>query len=118
MNDSTRSTIRNRGIVLALAVPTLLILGGCASSGDNSISGWDQVTVAPGDTANCESNPCHVFLKIPPGTGSYEVTGNQVRVGSYPAGRTADLGEMFSSQAFAIVGMDVPKAYVYIPVQP
>jgi len=118
MIDATRSPNQTRGIGLALAISTLLILGGCASSGDNSISGFDQVTVAPGDTAQCDSNPCHVFLEIPPGTGNYEVTGNEVRVGTYAAGQTADLGEMFSSQAFAVVGMDVPKAYVYIPVQP
>jgi hypothetical protein len=90
------------------------LLSACATSGRHE-TGFDQLTLAPGDTGTCESNPCRVFLKIPAGSGSYEVTGNQVKVGTYPAGQTADLGSYFSSQAFQIVGMDVPKAYAYVP---
>jgi hypothetical protein len=43
------------------------------------------------------------------------VTGNEVRIGSYPAGQTVNLGQYFSSQAFKIVGANVRPAYVYIP---
>jgi hypothetical protein len=51
---------------------------------------------------------------MPPGEGRYEVTANEVRVGTYPAGQPADLGNFFESQAFAIKGAGVKKAYVYI----
>lgn len=102
-----------------LAGALLLVgLAGCASSGDNSISGFDQVTVKPGDTAQCDSNPCRVFLVIPPGTGSFAVRGTAEAMGTFPAGQTADLGSLTSSQALTIVGMDVPKAYVYVPTVP
>jgi type 1 fimbria pilin len=100
-----------------LALVMLALLSGCASTGDNSISGFDQITLAPGDTGNCDSSPCQVSLKIPPGTGNYEVTANEVSVGTFPAGQTASLGSFWQSQAFAIKGMDAPKAYAYIPVQ-
>jgi hypothetical protein len=36
-------------------------------------------------------------------------------MGTYPAGQTADLGNLYDSQALTIVGMDVPKTYVYVP---
>ncbi|MFY9973272.1 MAG: hypothetical protein WAK53_03365 [Chromatiaceae bacterium] len=92
------------------------LLTGCASSGSD-VTGFDQVTLAPGDTGTCDSSPCQVYLKIPSGSGSYEVTANEVRVGSFPGGQTASLGSFWQSQAFEIRGMDVPKAYAYIPQQ-
>jgi hypothetical protein len=99
--------------IVSLAVG-LGLLSGCAAT-ESHETGFDQLTLGPGDTGTCESNPCRVFLKIPAGSGSYEVTANQVKVGSFPAGQTVDLGSYFSSQAFQIVGMDVPKAYAYVP---
>lgn len=109
---------RRRTFVRSIA--TLLVgglLSACSSSGDNSVSGFDQITLAPGDTGNCDSSPCQVYLKIPAGSGSYEVTANEVRVGTFPGGQTASLGSFWQSQAFEIKGMDVPKAYAYIPQQ-
>jgi hypothetical protein len=52
------------------------------------------------------------------GSGSYEVTANEVSLGSFPAGETANLGNFFQSQAFQVKGAGVPKAYVYIPQEP
>lgn len=93
------------------------LMAGCASSGDNSISGFDKLTLAPGDTGTCLTSPCQVYLKMPPGTGSYEVTANEVRVGTFPAGQTVSLGSFWQSQGFIIRGMNVPQAYAYIPAQ-
>jgi hypothetical protein len=111
---------RVRTRAFAHSIATILVgglLSACASTGGNSISGFDQVTLAPGDTGNCESSPCQVYLEIPAGSGSYEVTANEVRVGNFPGGQTASLGSFWQSQAFEIKGMDVPKAYAYIPQQ-
>jgi len=99
-----------------LLVATLGLLPACTSTGKD-VSGFDQLNLAPGDTGNCTSSPCRVFLQIPAGSGSYEVTANEVKVGVYPAGQNADLGSFWQSQAIEIKGMDVPKAYAYIPVQ-
>jgi hypothetical protein len=116
MNPSTQPHAP-RGLVF-LAAPLLLatLIIGCASSGKD-VTGFDSVTLAPGDTGNCNSSPCQVYLKMPAGTGSYEVTANEVSVGTFPAGRTAFLGSFWQSQAFQIRGMDAPKAYAWIPVQ-
>ena len=99
---------------LGLLVGSFALLSGCASTGKD-VSGFDQVNLAPGDTGQCDSSPCRVYLQIPAGTGSYVVTGNQITLGTYPAGQNADLGSFYSSQAIEIRGMDVPKAYAYIP---
>jgi hypothetical protein len=106
----------------AVSVSLLCVLIGFApivQAGDKSISGFDEITLAPGDTGTCDSSPCTVYLKMPPGTGTYEVmSSSDGRIGEYPAGETVKLGSFWSTQAFEIKGMDVPKAYAYIPSQP
>lgn len=102
---------------VALYLPAALLLAVPVGQAAN-VSGFMQVTVSPGDTAQCDSNPCQVMLNIPAGSGSVVVTGNGVTWGTYPAGQTANLGEVFNSTAFAIEGMDVPKVRVYVPSDP
>jgi hypothetical protein len=97
--------------ILTGAIAALLMHGAAAES----VSGSNSITVAPGDTGNCATSPCRVMLVMPPGDGEYEVTGNEIRIGSYPAGQTVDLGNYFESQAFAVKGAGVKKAYVYLP---
>jgi hypothetical protein len=99
---------------LGLCAGAAALLAGCAAPG-TSVQGFDKVTLAPGDTGNCISSPCQVLLKMPPGSGTFEVTGNEVRVGTYPAGQVVSLGSFWQSQAFVIKGANVPKAYAYIP---
>lgn len=99
---------------LAFLTPLLGLISACSSSGGH-ITGVDQLTLSPGDTGTCQSSPCQISLRMPAGSGSYEVTANEVKVGVYPAGQIVSLGGFFESQAFAIKGLDVPKAYAYIP---
>lgn len=105
-------------LALAFVLAGSAAIGGCASTGNNNITGFDSITLAPGDTGTCESSPCQVYLKIPKGSGSYEVTGNEVKVGVYPSGQTAFLGSFWNSQGFQIQGTKLPKAYAYIPNVP
>lgn len=114
----SRRTARFTLIILS----PFLLLGGCVSTGgtggNNAITGFDQITLAPGDSGTCESSPCTVFLEMPDGTGTFEVTSNSSgRIGEYPAGQTVKLGGFWSSQAFTIEGTDLPKAYAYIANQ-
>ena len=98
----------------ALLVGTSVLLAACASSGEH-VTGVMQITLKPGETGTCQSSPCQVSLVMPPGTGTYEVTGNEVKIGDFPAGQTVSLGSLFGSNAIKIVGANVPPAYVYIP---
>jgi len=92
------------------------VLSGCNVKEDPT--GVIAITVKPGQTGTCESSPCEVSLVMPAGSGSYEVTGNEVSLGTYPAGRTARIGSFWQSQAIEIKGAGVPKTYVYIPNTP
>jgi hypothetical protein len=99
---------------LLLAVTVVATIGGCAGGIQEDPSGANAVTVKPGQTANCATSPCQISLVMPAGSGSYEVSGNSVTIGTYPAGETVNLGNYFESQALEVIGADVPKAYVYI----
>ena len=114
MSHPGRATRVGAGALTSLLAA--LALGGCASSADFP-TGAIAITLKPGDTGSCITAPCQVSLVMPPGQGSYEVTGNQVRVGTYPAGQTVNLGGYYESQKFVIVGAKVAPAYVYVPNQ-
>ncbi|WP_295541682.1 hypothetical protein [uncultured Thiohalocapsa sp.] len=100
----------------------VLILGGNVVAGCTSLernpSGAITVTVKPGDTGQCAIAPCRILLQMPPGDGEYRVTGNEITLGTYPAGKTVDLGNYYEPQAIEIVGAGVPRAFVYLPVLP
>lgn len=98
------------------AIAAALVLTGCNVKEDPT--GVVAITVEPGQTGTCESSPCEISLVMPAGSGSYEVTGNEASIGTYPAGQTAKLGSFFQSQAIEIKGAGVPKTYVYIPNTP
>lgn len=124
LNTRMTTTPAARGAALLTLGISLMIPGlattlattvvGCASS-PNDPTGAISITVKPGDTGTCDTSPCQVSLVMPPGSGSYEVTGNQVKVGTYPAGQTVNLGSYWDTQRFDVVGAKVPPVYVYIP---
>ena len=93
-----------------------MALSGCNVK--EQATGVIAITVSPGETGTCESSPCAVSLVMPDGSGSYEVTGNEISLGSYPAGQTAQIGSFWQTQAIEVKGANVPKAYVYIPNTP
>jgi hypothetical protein len=99
---------------LTLMICTIPLLAACASSGRH-VTAWGEITLAPGDTGTCQSNPCRVFFEMPPGAGTYTVWGSNVKIGDYPAGKTVSLGSFFDSDAIKVPGTDVPAAYVYVP---
>ncbi|MBK5931238.1 hypothetical protein [Halochromatium salexigens] len=99
---------------LALLALLPLLLASCATTG-NLVSDWGEITLAPGDTGVCHSNPCRVFFKMPPGAGTYALRGSAFPIGEYPAGNTAMIGSFFESSVIEIVGTDLPKTYLTVP---
>lgn len=79
-------------------------------------SGAITVKVKPGDTGTCAISPCRVLFEMPAGNQAFQVLGNQVDFGRYPAGKTVNLGNFYEPIAIEVVGAKVPKTYVYIPV--
>jgi len=97
----------------ALAV-TICLMVGCASSSDQ-VTAWGEISLAPGDTGSCSSNPCRVFFEMPDGDGMYRVTGTGFTIGDYPAGERVMIGSFFESTAIKVEDAGVPPAYIYIP---
>lgn len=116
LNPNGGRTLRNRNLLrgASLSIGLLPVLMACATAGRH-LTAWGEITVAPGDTATCQSNPCTVYLQMPAGTGTQEVTANEIRVGDFPAGKTVSLGGFFESNAIKFPGTHLPPAYVYIP---
>jgi hypothetical protein len=107
---ATARRLPMRFALLALAALPL----SCASTGKH-VSDWGEINLAPGDTGNCWSNPCRVYLQMPPGQGPLVVTANEISLGAFPAGQRVSIGSFFESNAIKIPGAGVPPAYVYIP---
>ena len=113
--------LRDLGLASRLRFFLAVILAGLAVTGCNvkeDPKGVVAITVSPGETGNCESAPCSVSLVMPAGSGNYEVTGNEVSLGTFPAGQTVKIGSFWQSQAIEVKGAGVPKAYVYISNNP
>jgi hypothetical protein len=117
MTVSLRSTFSAPSFTGYLARGALLgafaLLAACQTTGGKEVTGFDQLNLAPGDTGNCQSSPCRVFLQMPAGSSSYEVTANQVKLGVFPAGQNVDLGSFSESSVIEIQGTDVPKTYIW-----
>jgi hypothetical protein len=97
-----------------LVTGLLPLLAACTTTG-NHVTDWGEITLEPGDTGTCLSTPCRVFFHMPAGEGTYLVTGNQVRIGEFPAGKKVTLGSFFESNAIRVAGTDTPITYVYVP---
>lgn len=103
-----------RTITVSVLTLAQLLLAGCATTG-NYVSDWGEITLAPGDTGVCHSNPCRVFFEMPPGDGTYTLRGDAFLIGEYPAGKTAMIGSFFESNVIQVVGANLPKTYLYVP---
>lgn len=114
MNAVSRLRCATGSLTWLLCGALLSLVAACASTGKN-VSGWDQVTVGPGVTGNCQSNPCRVFFQMPKGSGTYKVTGDGMTYGTYPAGETVNLGSLFESNSIKVPDAGVAPAYVYVP---
>jgi hypothetical protein len=101
--------------IVAAALAAGVALSGCGGLKRNP-SGAITVTVKPGDTGTCAISPCRVLFEMPPGEREFQVRGNEVDFGRYPAGETVNLGDFYDPVAIEVVGAQVPKAYVYVPV--
>ena len=106
------SAVRSR-VGRALLIGSLPLLVACTSTGRH-VSDWGEITLRPGDTGTCLSNPCRVFFEVPPGEGKYLITANEVKVGEYPAGKTAMIGSFWESNAIKFPGTDIPHTYIYV----
>ncbi len=103
------------GSVLLVAVLAAGVFVAACGPIKQDPSGAIAITIRPGETGSCATQPCTVSLAMPAGSGSYAVTSNQIRIGMFPAGETVVLGRFYEPQVIRIEKAGVPNAYVYIP---
>lgn len=99
----------------AVAV-TLSALAGCASQ-PASTSDFNQVTLGPGETRGCVTDPCTILFQMPPGDGTYTVRTNNQVAASAAAGTVANLGGFYhfdSPVRITVDGLAVAEAVVFI----
>ena len=118
LSRKPRRLLGNAGRLALFFSLCLLLAAGLSSCKEvkGFPTGAITITVKPGDTGNCAISPCRVLFEMPAGDKDFQVLGNQVDFGRYPAGKTVNLGNFYEPIAIEVVGAEVPKTYVYIPI--
>lgn len=112
MKHSTVIVSRFAGVVgmTGLAV----ILSGCLAS--HPPNNYFEVTVRPGSSEICASDPCTVYFETPAGSGTHNVLQNgTIMAGVATGGQRVLLGEYSNeSVVFRVEGTDLPVAYLTV----
>jgi hypothetical protein len=91
-----------------LAITFCLVTLASSSSIASGTNNFGEITLEAGSSGTCISSPCKVYFVMPPGSGSFEVLANNMKVGSFPAGATVSLGGYWTGVTrFKVVGSDV-----------
>ena len=108
------------GFILGLCM-LFALLTGCAGNqpGEDRnacVKGnFEQVTLCPGASAVCAIEPCTALFQMPPGEGEYQVTSNNIDLGTFPAGQTVYLGAFWGGPHYIEVqGSDAPAAHFWV----
>lgn len=76
---------------------------------------FEQVTLCPGASAYCGSEPCNALFEMPPGEGEHQVTSNNMDLGTFPAGQTVNLGAFWrGTHNIEVQGTDAPVARFWV----
>ena len=96
--------------VLGLAA---LLSGGLATASPNN---YFEVTVRPGSTVVCLSDPCTVYFETPAGSGTHNILQNgTVKAGVAIGGQRVLLGGYSGeSLVFRVEGTDLPEAHLTV----
>lgn len=118
LSRKPRQLLSYAGRLALISSLCLLIAAGLSSCKEvkGFPTGAITITVKPGDTGNCAISPCRVLFEMPAGDEDFQVLGNTIDFGRYPAGKTVNLGNFYEPIAIEVVGAQVPKTYVYIPI--
>lgn len=114
MDYRTKSTARLAGILGAVG---LTFLSGVAFSSPNT---FFEITVRPGESLLCASDPCSVYFETPAGTGTHDILQNgTIKAGVAVGGKRVLLG-VYSNEnlVFHVDGTDLPKAYLTVVGSP
>ena len=108
----SRFTSALGAIGLAVLSPESLATG--------SANTFFEVTVRPGSSVICASDPCNVYFETPAGSGTHNILQNgTVKAGVAVGGQRVSLG-VYSNESlvFRVEGTDLPVAYLTVVGSP
>jgi len=100
------------------AVGLSVVASGCFATG--SPNTFFEVTVRPGSSALCASDPCTVYFETPEGSGTHNILQNgTTKAGVATGGQRVLLG-VYSNESlvFRVEGTDLPVAYLTVVGSP
>ena len=97
------------------AIGLAMVSSGCLAT-NNSPNNFFEVTVRPGSSVLCTSDPCTIYFETPAGSGTHNILQNGTIVaGVAVGGRRVLLGEYSNdSLVFYVEGTDLPAAYLTV----
>ena len=96
------------------ALGAAMILSGCLATG--APNNFFEVTVRPGSSVICTSDPCTVYFETPAGSGTHNILQNgSTKAGVGVGGERVRLG-VYSNESvtFVVEGTDLPAAYLTV----
>jgi hypothetical protein len=112
MGILTAPVCRLAGPLVAIGLAGLL--SGCSTIHSDQIG--MEVTVRPGSTTICVSDPCTVYFETPAGSGTHNILqAGSLKAGLATGGQRVLLGE-YSNQSvvFHVEGTKLPVAYLTV----
>lgn len=93
-----------------------LILTTSFAIADDSANSFFEVTVRPGTSVTCLSDPCSVYFETPAGSGTHEVLQNGTTKAGVAIGGQRVLLGLYSNDnvVFRVAGTDLPPAYLTV----
>ena len=100
------------------AIGLAVLLSGCYAT--NPPNNFFEVTVRPGSTELCTSDPCTVYFETPAGSGTHNILQNgTIKAGVAIGGQRVRLGTYSNeSLVFHVEGTDLPAAYLTVVGSP
>lgn len=103
----------NRAIGCLVAGAAIMLPGLCLAGSANN---FYEVTLRPGESVTCASDPCSVFFETPAGSGTHDILQDgKIKAGVAIGGQRVALGSYSSeSVVFHVDGTDLPPAYLTV----
>ncbi|MCP5298685.1 MAG: hypothetical protein H6954_03170 [Chromatiaceae bacterium] len=103
------------GFAGPFGIASLTLLNPVCLAG-NAANTFGEVTVRPGTSVICASDPCTVYFETPAGSGTHDILQNgTIRAGVASGGTRVALGN-YSNQSvvFRVAGTDLPVAHLTV----
>ena len=94
----------------------LAVISSGSVATNNGPNNFFEVTVRPGTSVLCTSDPCTIYFETPAGSGTHNILQNgTVVAGVAIGGKRVLLGEYSNdSLVFRVEGTDLPPAYLTV----